>query len=228
MIFNERKLQMSAISSFPMEFKFLSDTGTFEGYASVFDVTDSAFDVIPKGAFAASLRTIAMEGRLPPLLWQHDTKQPIGAWRDIYEDDHGLFVRGELFTHDIPRAREAHKLLQEKVVSGLSIGYRVNQSYRDEQSGVRYLTDIDLLEISIVTFPANDSARVHAVKSLSAAADLPSCRTLEAALRDAGLSRKQAKGLLSLGYKSILPRDAEDLSEAGALTALAATIRSLT
>ena len=219
----------------PFELKFVAETGVFEGYASVFNVTDSVNDRIAPGAFEKSLRDYAREGRLPPLLWQHDTKQPIGAWREIYEDGHGLFVKGDLFVQDIGRAKEAYRLMQEGVVTGLSIGYRTRQSHRDEKTGCRVLTDIELLEISMVTFPANDMARIVRVKSALAGGEIPSMRDFEAFLRDAGLSRKQAKGVMALGYKSLLPCDAESggdadggcTNDAAALRALADKIRQL-
>lgn len=217
------------------EVKFQAETGRFEGYASVFDVVDSARDRMAPGAFARSLKEARAAGRQPPLLWQHDAAQPIGAWRDIYEDGHGLFVTGDLFVADIPRAKEAYKLMQEKVVNGLSIGYRVRQAHREQKTGIRVLTDVDLLEISMVTFPANDAARVLRVKSALADGAVPSPREFEAFLRDAGLSRKQAKSLMADGFKSLLPdgdlRDAGCAAAAGTETAalydLAAKIRAL-
>jgi HK97 family phage prohead protease len=215
----------------PLEVKFVGETGRFEGYASVFGVTDSVNDRIAPGAFQKSLATHAAEKRLPPLLWQHDAKQPIGAFAAVAEDAHGLFVRGTLFTEDIPRAREAWKLLREGVVTGLSIGYRARESFRDDKTGVRVLTDIELLEISMVTFPANAQARVACVKSALAEGRMPTCKEFEAFLRDAGLSRKQAKGFVAQGYKSLFPREAEEEGDvhddAQALRALAATIHSL-
>jgi len=126
------------------------------------------------------------------------------------EDSHGLFVKGRLFVADIPRAREAYKLLKEKVVTGLSIGYRTKDSHLDAQTGARVLTDVDLMEISMVTFPANDQARVKLVKSALGEGRVPSQREFEAFLREAGFSRKQAKGVLAQGYKSLNPRDAEE------------------
>lgn len=225
------------------EVKFQAESGQFEGYASVFHVVDSARDRIAPGAFARSLAEMKAGQRLPPLLWQHDTTQPIGAWREMYEDSHGLFVKGDLFVSDIARAREAYKLMQEKVVNGLSIGYRVRQSHKDHKSGVRVLTDVDLLEVSMVMFPANDSARIMRVKSALATGEVPTEREFEAFLRDAGLSRKQAKALLADGYKSVCAeqvqwRDATgdrqgetlnaDTDMAAALRDLAACIRALT
>lgn len=221
------------------EVKFQAESGTFEGYASVFDVVDSARDRMAAGSFRRSLDEHKRQGRLPPLLWQHDAAQPIGAWREIYEDAHGLYVKGDLFVADIPRAREACKLMREQVVNGLSIGYRVRQSHRDQKSGVRVLTDVDLLEISMVTFPANDSARIMRVKSALAAGEMPSEREFEAILRDAGFSRKQARGLSADGYKSLqgfgfaaereawAADDCAVMGPAASLRALADKIRSL-
>jgi HK97 family phage prohead protease len=150
----------------PFELKFLAETGVFEGYASVFNVVDHVNDKIAPGAFKESLVACNKAGRLPPLLWQHEALEPIGAWREMYEDSHGLFVKGDMFIKDISLAKEAYKLLKENVVTGLSIGYRTQESYREQKSGVRVLTKLDLLEVSLVTFPANDLARVSAVKGL--------------------------------------------------------------
>lgn len=202
----------------PFELKFQATTGQFEGYASVFNVVDQAHDRVARGAFRRSLEEWRKKGGHPPLLWQHDVAQPIGAWREMREDAHGLYVRGDLFVEEIARAREAYKLMREGVVNGLSIGYRVRLSERDRKSGVRVLKDVDLLEVSMVTFPANDSARILRVKSALAAGGVPSEREFEALLRDAGLSRKQAKGILAGGYKALLSpgADVEDGREARA------------
>lgn len=215
----------------PFELKFLAETGLFEGYASVFDVLDSAGDQIAPGAFKDSLEQWRLQNALPPLLWQHDTGEPIGVWREMFEDDHGLFVRGELFIKDITRAKEAYKLLQEKVVTGLSIGYRTQESYREQETGIRILTKIDLMEVSMVTFPANHHARVSAVKSMFDAGIIPSEREFEAFLREAGLSRKQAKGMIAQGYKSLQAREAQDKDTADifpGLSYLTEKIRELT
>lgn len=194
-----------------LELKFVAETGAFEGYASVFNVGDSAGDMIVQGAFTQSLKRWQADNRLPPLLWQHDTQQPIGAWREIYEDAHGLFVKGDLFISDIARAKEAYKLMRESVVTGLSIGYKVRQSHRDQKTGLRVLTDVELMEISMVTFPANDHARVMRVKSKLNAGETPDVRECEAVLREAGFSRKQAKSLLAVGHKGLLAPDSQSL-----------------
>lgn len=163
-----------------LEVKFLAATGLFEGYASVFNVVDSVQDKIAPGAFKDSLAMHDKSNRLPPLLWQHNTEVPIGAWREMREDSHGLYVKGELFVHDIAQSREAYKLLKENVVTGLSIGYRTRQSHREKKSGVRVLTKLDLLEVSLVTFPANEMARVTGVKST----DVHFKQRLDDAIRD--------------------------------------------
>lgn len=195
----------------PFELKFLAETGVFEGYASVFNVVDCVNDEIVPGAFKKSLCQFHQDGRMPPLLWQHNEDEPIGAWRDMHEDSHGLYVKGQLFINDIPLAKDAYKLMKENVVTGLSIGYRVKESHRNQKTGVRMLTQVDLLEVSMVTFPANDLARISAVKRFFGAETAPSEREFEAFLREAGLSRKQAKGVIAQGYKALLsqPREAD-------------------
>lgn len=216
----------------PLELKFVAQSGVFEGYASVFGNIDSAGDRIVPGAFAKSIADCRTENRWPPMLWQHDPKQPIGQWEEMYEDSHGLFVRGRLFVDDIAQSREAYALLRENVISGLSIGYRTRESQRDGKTGARVLHEIDLLEISLVTFPANDLARVRTLKTFFSEGLMPSERDVEAFLRDAGFSRKQAKALIAHGYKALYPRDAAESNDAadgaGLIFDLAARIRSLT
>lgn len=215
------------------ELKF-APSGIFEGYAAVFGNIDSANDRIAPGAFTRSLQKCREEGRFPPMLWQHDVQKPIGMWQAMHEDSHGLYVSGRLFTDDIAQAREAYALLKENVVSGLSIGYRTAQSARDAKTGVRLLTELDLLEVSIVTFPANERARIRAVKSQFAAGYVPAEKDVEAVLRDAGFSRKQAKALMAHGYKALAARDAtegdeaEDDDIADLIGGLAARLRRLT
>lgn len=185
------------------ELKFIGESGTFEGYASVFGNPDSANDIVIKGAFKKSLSIAKKAGRIPPMLWQHDVYSPIGKWDAITEDDKGLFVKGELFVNDIAKAREAHALMKANVVTGLSIGYRTKQSDRDNATGARLLKEVDLLEISLVTFPCNDAARVQAVKNRPTTE-----REFEELLREAGFSRNEAKTIIRSGFKRDLLRDA--------------------
>ncbi len=186
-----------------LEVKFVAETGEFEGYASVFNVTDKVNDKIVRGAFKASLAEFNKKGELPLMLWQHNTSAPIGRWLDMYEDEHGLFVKGQLFVDELNVAKEAYKLLKEKLVTGLSIGYRVVDSFKEHKDDIRVLTAVDLQEISLVTFPANEYARVSDIKRPANNNVVPTERELEATLRTSGLSRRQAKSFIALGYKGL-------------------------
>ena len=136
--------------------------GVFEGYASVFGKTDLGRDIVAAGAFRVSLaRRGPSDVRM---LFQHDPALPIGVWERIYEDARGLFVRGRL-SLDSPKAREVHALMRDRAIDGLSIGFRAVKGARDPRTGVRRLTEIDLWEISVVTFPMLLEARVDTVKS---------------------------------------------------------------
>ncbi len=135
--------------------------GHFEGYASVFNVVDRGNDLILPGAFKRSLVDRGAAG--VKFLWQHDPKEPVGILDEIYEDARGLYVRGRLIL-DVGRAREAYKLLGVGALDGLSIGFHTLKS-NQRTDGVRILTQVDLWEISLVTFPMNEQARISAFKT---------------------------------------------------------------
>ena len=139
--------------------------GTFEGYACLFGVPDLGQDVIVRGAFQRTLATRGAAGI--KLLYQHDPTQLIGVWLEIAEDARGLKVRGRLAT-EIAKAREAYTLLKIGALDGLSIGFRTVKGSRDPTTGLRRLDEIDLWEISVVTFPMQPDARVTAVKATPA------------------------------------------------------------
>lgn len=130
------------------------------GYASVFGAPDQGGDVVAAGAYGASLERIAAGGRAVKLLWQHDPAQPIGVWDTVREDARGLYVEGRLLT-EVARAREAAHLIEAGAVDGLSIGYRTVRAGRDE-AGRRVLMEIELWEVSLVTFPMLPDARIGA------------------------------------------------------------------
>ena len=181
--------------SYPMEIKEISDEGYFSGYGSVFDVVDDWDDVIVRGAFAETLRR-----KTPVMLWQHDSANPIGVYERIHEDDIGLWLEGRLLL-DIEKGREAHILLKNRAIRGLSIGF-LPLAWEDEMRSrkkIRVLKDIDLWEVSLVTFPANPKAVVDEVKTV---------RGLENFLRDAGFSRAEAKAALA-AVRADSQRDAE-------------------
>jgi uncharacterized protein len=134
-------------------------TDEFEGYASLFGVADGAGDVVAKGAFATSLRKRpALQVRL---LYQHFAHEPIGVWEEIREDAKGLYVRGRLIG-GVTRAREVMALIREGALNGLSIGFRTRGAQRLAGGG-RRLTEIELWEISVVTFPLLRQSTVTAI-----------------------------------------------------------------
>lgn len=150
------------------EVKFASDeAGVIEGYASLFGgEPDSYGDTIAKGAFAGSLAEHKAARTAPLMLWMHDPSEPIGVWHEVREDASGLAVKGRLILETV-RGREAHALLKAGALNGLSIGFRVRDAER-RQDGGRLLTEIDLVEISLVSMPAARRARVTSVKSAPA------------------------------------------------------------
>lgn len=152
--------------------------GTFSGYASLFGKADLGRDIVLPGAFRESLRRRGAAGI--KMLFQHDPDQPIGVWTEIREDGRGLFVRGRL-TAGVARAREVLSLLRAGALDGLSIGYRTVRGRTDRKTGLRELAEVDLWEISVVTFPMLPGARVEAVKG--AGALLAAIRRATAAMR---------------------------------------------
>lgn len=143
-----------------LEIKSMDDQGFFSGYASIFDVVDSQNDMIVKGAFQRTLRDHKGDIKL---LWQHRFEEPIGIFTRMEEDVHGLYVEGRLLL-EVQRAREAHALLKSGSVGGLSIGYMPVKYHMDAATGVRVLEEVALYEVSLVTFPANEHAKVRTVK----------------------------------------------------------------
>ncbi len=139
----------------------------FEGYASLFGVADSAGDVVAPGAFAQSLRARGVER--VRLLYQHFAHEPIGVWETIREDATGLYVKGRLLT-DVERARDVLALIRDGALDGLSIGFRTRRARRDPATGLRTLLEIELWEISIVTFPLLPGSQVTAVGAKSGVA----------------------------------------------------------
>ncbi len=192
----------------PLTVKSVSDSGEFEGYGSVFGVKDSYSDIIVPGAFQKSLAAWQEKGRMPALLWQHNMSEPIGIYTEMREDETGLFLKGRLLIDDDPLAKRAHAHMKAGSLSGLSIGYVLNDYEYDKQKDAFILKDIDLWEVSLVTFPANDEARISNVKSLLERGETPPPSKVEKALREVGFSGSQAKAFMAKGYSAITPREA--------------------
>ncbi|MGR3747026.1 MULTISPECIES: HK97 family phage prohead protease [unclassified Paracoccus (in: a-proteobacteria)] len=136
----------------------LSDDHVIEGYASLFGMTDQGGDAVLPGAFEASLKRLTGKGDKVRMLWQHDPTRPIGVWDEVREDERGLWVKGRLLP-DVAQAREAAALIQAGAIDGLSIGYRTIRAERD-QKGRRALVEVELWEVSLVTFPMLPEAKV--------------------------------------------------------------------
>ena len=161
----------------------VKDGQVIEGYASLFGAADQGGDVVQAGAYAASLAATAAAGRRVKMLWQHDPAQPIGVWDEVREDARGLWVKGRLL-ESVARGREAAALLEAGAIDGLSIGYRTRRASKDD-GGRRLLTELELWEVSLVTFPMLPSARVTAKGD---APDAVAWREMAGALRDLRLS----------------------------------------
>lgn len=210
-----------------LDLKSLTDKGQFSGYGSVFNVVDKGGDIVAPGAFADSLETWRKNGRAVPVLWQHDPGQPIGSWEDLREDDHGLLGEASLWLDEAPYARLAHKGMQTKTITGLSIGYRVKQYSVNPDTKVYTLQKLDLVEISVVTNPMNDDARVADVKAMVEAGRLPSLPEFEKFLREAGgFSKSQAVAVANGGLVKLLRGEPGD-TNGDELKELADYIRSV-
>ncbi|GHF18111.1 primosome assembly protein PriA [Kordiimonas sediminis] len=186
--------------SLPLEVKTTGAIGTFEGYGAIFGNVDRDGDQILPGAFELSLKE-----RTPVLLWQHNSQEPIGRFDTVREDARGLFVKGRLLQHG--RGLEAYDLLKMGALDGLSIGFVVKEAYRHPKTGVRQIKRADCMEISLVTFPANDLARVQSVKSV---AGVRTERDFERFLRLHGFSKKQSKAITSRGFRKSIAEEVED------------------
>lgn len=202
--------------------------GVFEGYGSVFGVTDSYGDVVAKGAFKKTLKEWKSErGKFPPMLLQHgggmfsagaEDMVPVGVWDDMREDDTGLYVKGRLLALDTDLGKRVHAAMTAGALDGLSIGF-VTRDVAYGKAGTdepaRTLKGVDLWEVSLVTYPANDDARVTQVKSGIEMSE----REFEEFLRSAArFTRTQAKAIVAEGFRG-LKRDAEPSPrDAGALT----------
>ncbi len=138
----------------------VSDGMQVEGYASLFGDRDRGGDIVAPGAYAGSLTRLSAEGRQVKMLWQHDPAQPIGVWDEVREDGKGLYVKGRLL-ENVTKAREAAALIAAKAIDGLSIGYRTVKAVKNDK-GARLLQELELWEVSLVTFPMLPSARVTA------------------------------------------------------------------
>ena len=197
---------------FALHVKDVSEEGTFTGYGSIFGNVDSYGEKVVAGAFGESLAKHRQEGTKPLMLWQHRSDEPIGVWEDLAEDGKGLKGTGR-FVMETARGREAYALLKAGAIRGLSIGYREIDT--DQDGNVRLLKKLDLMEISVVSFPANRRARVESVKSermeefarrLRDGDPMP-IKEFEDILREAGVPKSMAVAIASHGYAKAIRSD---------------------
>ena len=154
--------------------------GSFFGYASLFGETDLNRDLVVPGAFQKSIGKRGAGGIR--MLFQHDPAAPIGVWQEVREDSRGLFVRGKLMT-EVAKGREVLALMRAGAIDGLSIGFRTVRGRTDAKSGVRRLIEVDLWEVSVVTFPMLPQARVGGVKATNSFALTQTIRSAARAMR---------------------------------------------
>lgn len=198
--------------------------GYFKGYASTFGgEKDSGGDIVAKGCFTRTLKQKGRGGNGIALLWSHDAKSPLGVWQNISEDEKGLYVEGQVEPTAAPGGIPVYKIMKQGGIKGLSIGYNTVKATQDEKKGARILHDVDLWEISLVTFPMNTRASVTSVKNIFEARTE---RELEDALREADMPRDAAKYLVSLCKPGL--RDAGGRGhKAGRGAEMAAVLRAL-
>jgi hypothetical protein len=220
--------------AFGFEVKALDEAGKLKGYASVFNVRDSYNEVVLPGAFSDSLARHKREGSYPLMLWQHNSDEPIGVWDDFSDDGKGLYSEGGLLINqNVPTADKTHALLKAKAVRGMSIGYREVDVEPSKDGEPRKLIKLDLMEVSIVSFPANRRALVEAVKSdawgkleilarkLRDGEPLPT-KEFEDILREAGVPKSMAVQIASVGYaKAIRSESGGDEANPAVAKALA-------
>ena len=176
----------------PLEVKFADDAlGEFSGLASAYGVVDSHGDVVVPGAFSASLAEHKARGSMPTMYVQHGPALggdplPVGVWTHMEEDAHGLRVKGRISALDTDYGRRIRSLVQDGALKGLSIGYNVatNGAVYGRKPGEprRTLKAVRLVEVSLVTTPSNDRAKVESIKSLLESEVRTAIRWLRAAI----------------------------------------------
>jgi HK97 family phage prohead protease len=213
-----------------VDLKMDGETGKFSGYASVFGGVDSYGDTIVKGAFESTLRN---NGK-PKMFFNHSWDMPIGKWLTAKENDHGLFVEGEL-TPGLALSSDVRAAMKHGTLDGLSIGGFLKKGDYEETEGGRIIRKwSSLMEVSPVVFPADGAARIDlsSVKSVELIEEIAAIETLrefEGFLRDAaGLSKGAAQALTARAKLVLSLRDADDAAaEAKAAQDLVARIARL-
>jgi uncharacterized protein len=203
---------------FVLDTKAVTEDGQIEGLAAGYGNVDAGGDVIVPGALARSLK-----GRKSvPMLMYHDQTRPAGVWTDFAESREGLVVKGQLSLSS-QIGQEAHALVRDGAIGGLSIGYR---TIRDQLVGkTRQLLELALYEVSLVTIPMNERAVITSVKSIVEDGRLPTLPEFENFLREAGFSKSQATAIAGKGLAPLF-RSESGSTPSDFLSALLAQFRA--
>lgn len=214
-------LLRKTLSLTDVQLEIEEERGVFSGYASKWGGVDSYGDTIVKGAFAETLRT----NGLPKMFFNHEWTMPIGKWTIAEEDDIGLFVKGEL-TPEVSISEDVYAALKHGTLDGLSVGGMIKpDGYTETKTGRVISKWSNLMEISPVVFPADNSARIdfNSVKSIDFEALLPECKTerdIEKLLRDSGLGKWEAMAIVSRVKAILVERDSHSDAADAKLNAL--------
>lgn len=208
--------------NFPFECKLLdpeveSGVACFEGYASTFDNVDRVGDYVVKGAFGE------VKADTIPILWNHNSDTVLGGYTSIREDEKGLYVKGEL-NLGVQKAVEARALMKMGHLKHMSIGYGVKDDAWDEDRRARALKKVKLFEVSLTALAANLMAEVTAVKNMGS---FMTATEFEGFLREAGLSRNEAKCVVSRGYAQLLREKSLDTSGDSELSSILGQLSDL-
>jgi len=210
--------------AYTFEIKAINEAGEFEGYASTFGNIDLHGDVMMSGAFAETIKA----GKMPLMLFGHDMNEPVGEFLTMQEFPEGLKMTGKLWINQgIPNAQKAYGMMNSKAGAGMSVGGFVTDQ-DVTKDGNRAIKGFELMEVSIVTFPANPAAGTTMVKSLiNDDGEIVTKRQFEKILRDAGLPNELAKAFIAGGYNAAFKtRDADDAA-AKALDVLSNTLKNV-
>lgn len=192
---------------FRLHIREASESGEFSGLASVFNVPVPSYqEIVLPGAFAETIKRHESAGTMPTVLYQHNIREPIGRITQLEETDEGLAFTGKL-SLGVQRGNETHILMRDEVITTVSIGFMPVSWRRDEpEKGWIAHEEVDLWEISPVTFAAQAEAKIQQVRAAMIAGGTPSKRDLEAVLRDAGFSKREALAIVAEGYGGIVER----------------------
>ncbi|AUX77992.1 phage prohead protease protein [Sinorhizobium fredii] len=196
--------------------------GVLTGYASLFDVVDRQSEIVRPGAYRRTLAEHKMQGTSPALLWSHKLDRPIGRWVELREDQRGLWAKGKL-SLNTDAGKQAYAHLVNGDLDGLSIGFVVPEDGRKYLGdGTFELLEIELVEISVVTAPANQGARISSVKALSTKSEFVDL------FRASGLSKATARRAAAGAWRALQDDDTHENAKAliSAIEAATALIRS--